>query len=41
MIRQQGEAAIYRLRDEARAMAPQLGLEEEVDAFSALVLTIM
>lgn len=37
LIRQQGEAAANRLRDEARAIAPQLGLEKEFEAFSAIV----
>jgi Fic family protein len=41
MIRQQGEDAVNRLRDEARAIAPQLGLEEEAAAFSALVGTLL
>ena len=41
IIRQQGEDAVNRLRDEARAIAPQLGLEEEATAFSALVGTLL
>jgi hypothetical protein len=37
MIRQQGEQAINRLRDEARAIASQLGLEAEFKEFDRLV----
>lgn len=41
LIRRQGEAAANRLRDEARAIAPQLGLEKEFEEFSALVGTLL
>ena len=41
LIRQQGENAANRLRDEARAIAPQLGLEKEFEAFSAIVGTLL
>tara|TARA_R110002073_G_scaffold227495_2_gene388155 strand:+ start:1274 stop:2758 length:1485 start_codon:yes stop_codon:yes gene_type:complete len=37
LLRRQGEAALNRLRDEAREIAPQLGLEDEFDAFNELV----
>jgi len=37
LIRRQGEEAVNRLRDEARVIAPQLGLEKEFEAFNALV----
>ena len=41
LLRRQGEAALNRLRDEAREIAPQLGLEEEFDAFNDLVGTLL
>jgi len=41
LLRRQGEAALNRLRDEAREIAPQLGLEEEFDAFNELVGTLL
>lgn len=41
LIRHQGEDALNRLRDEARAIAPELGLEEEAEAFSALIGTFL
>lgn len=41
LIRGQGEGAVNRLRDEARAIAPQLGLEEEFEAFNVLVGTLL
>ncbi len=41
LIRQQGEYAANRLRDKARAIAPQLGLEKEFEAFSAIVGTLL
>jgi len=37
LLRRQGEAALNRLRDEAREIAPQLDLEEEFEAFNELV----
>jgi fido (protein-threonine AMPylation protein) len=37
LIRRQGDAAANRLRDEARIIAPKLGLDEEFEAFNALV----
>ncbi len=40
-MRRQGEAALNRLRDEAREIAPQLGLEEEFEAFNELIGTLL
>lgn len=37
LIRRQGEVAVKRLRDEARAIAPQLGLESEFAALDKLI----
>jgi hypothetical protein len=37
LIRQQGENALNRLRDEARAIAPELGLEKEFDELHQLI----
>lgn len=41
LLRRQGEAALSRLRDEAREIAPQIGLEDEFDAFNELVGTLL
>lgn len=41
LLRQQGEAALNRMRDEARKTAPQLGLEKEFAAFNELVGTLL
>jgi hypothetical protein len=41
LIRRQGESAANRLRDEARAIAPQLGLEAEFEEFNTLVGTLL
>jgi len=41
LLRRQGEAALNRLRDEAREIAPQLGLEEEFEAFNELIATLL
>lgn len=41
LIRRQGEAAANRLRDEARAIAPKLGLEPEFEELSALIGTLL
>lgn len=41
LLRRQGEAALNRLRDEAREIAPQLGLENELEAFNELVGTLL
>ena len=41
LIRRQGEAAANRLRDEARVIAPQLGLEAEFEEFNTLVGTLL
>ena len=41
LIRRQGEGAANRLRDEARAIAPQLGLDAEFEEFNALVGTLL
>ncbi len=41
LLRWQGEAALNRLRDEAREIAPQLGLEEEFEAFNELIGTLL
>jgi len=37
LIRQQGENAVNQLREEARALAPQLGLEKEFDELGQLI----
>jgi len=37
LLRRQGEVALNRLRDEARKIAPPLGLEEDFEAFNDLV----
>lgn len=37
LIRHQGEEALNRLRDEAREIAPELGLEEEFEALNELI----
>lgn len=37
LLRQQGEDAVNRLRDEARAIAPALELQEEFEALDALI----
>ncbi len=37
LIRQQGEDALNRLRDAAREIAPQLGLEQEFEALNELI----
>lgn len=37
LIRRQGEAAANKLRDEARAVAPQLGLEKEFEKLNTLI----
>lgn len=37
LIRRQGEDAVNRLRDEARMIAPQLGLESEFDVLDQLI----
>ena len=41
MIRQQGEAAVNRLRDDARAVAPQLGYETEADKLDELIGSLL
>ncbi len=41
LLRQQGEVALNRLRDEAGKIAPQLGLEEEFGTFNELVGTLL
>ena len=41
LIRRQGEEALNRLRDEAREIASQLGLEKEFDAFNELIGTLL
>ena len=41
LLRRQGEAALNRLRDEAREIAPQLGLEKEFETFNELVGTLL
>lgn len=41
LIRRQGEDAANRLRDEARAIAPQLDLQKEYDQLSALIGTLL
>lgn len=37
MLRRNGEDALNKLRDQARAIAPALGLDEEFEAFSELI----
>ena len=37
LIRQQGEAAVNRLRDDAKVIAPQLGYDEEADELHELI----
>jgi len=37
LLRRQGEAAVNRLRDEARAIAPELGLEDEYGELNDLI----
>lgn len=37
LLRQQGESALNRLRDEARNIAPKLGLESEFDELNTLI----
>ena len=41
MIRQQGEAAVNRLRDDATAIAPQLGYETEADELYELIGSLL
>lgn len=41
MIRQQGEAGVNRLRDEARWIAPQLGYETQAEELDALVGSLL
>lgn len=41
LLRRQGEDALNQLRDQARALAPQLDLETEFDAFSELIGTLL
>lgn len=41
MLRQQGEGALNRLRDEARLLAPQLGYETEAEKFDALIGSLL
>ncbi|WP_022726763.1 Fic family protein [Fodinicurvata sediminis] len=41
LLRRQGEAALNRLRDEAREIAQQLDLEEEFEAFNELIGTLL
>ncbi|WP_299438765.1 Fic family protein [uncultured Rhodospira sp.] len=41
LLRRQGEAALNRLRDEAREIAPQLDLEDEFEAFNELIGTLL
>src|SRR5438105_1549037 len=41
LARQQGEAALNKLRDDARAIAGQLGLEEQFEELSALIGTFL
>ncbi len=41
IIRHQGEEALNRIRDEARTIAPQLGLEREFDELNALIGTLL
>lgn len=41
MIRQQGEAGVNRLRDDARRIAPQLGYEAQADELDALVGSLL
>ena len=41
LLRRNGEEALNRIRDEARAMAPELGLEKELEAFSGIIGTLL
>ncbi len=41
MLRIQGEDALNRLRDDARALAPELGLEQEADQLAGLIGTLL
>ncbi|NBB82088.1 MAG: cell filamentation protein Fic [Alphaproteobacteria bacterium] len=41
LLRRQGEAALNQLRDGAREIAPQLGLEDAFEAFADLVGTLL
>lgn len=41
LIRRQGEDALNRLRDDARGIAPELGLEEEFVALNELIGTLL
>ena len=41
LIRQQGEAAVNRLRDDARLIAPQLGYEAEADELHELIGSLL
>lgn len=41
IIRQNGEDALNRIRDEARAIAVPLGLEQELEEFNDLVGTLL
>jgi hypothetical protein len=41
LARQQGEAALNKLRDDARAIAGQLGLEDQFEELSALIGTLL
>ena len=41
LARQQGEAALNKLRDDARAIAGQLGLERQFEELSALIGTLL
>ena len=41
LARQQGEAALNKLRDDARAIAGQLGLDEQFEELSALIGTFV
>jgi hypothetical protein len=41
LLRQQGEAALNRLRDQAREIAPRLGLDKELEMLDDLVVTLL
>ena len=41
MIRQQGEAAVNRLRDDARRIAPQLGYGQEADELDSIIGSLL
>ena len=41
LIRQQGEAAVNRLRDDAKVIAPQLGYDEEADELHELIGSLL